>query len=473
MTRSSCAAASRCSRANVKTQPYPGFPTDMQPQIAVVLSLAQGTSLVTEGVYGASRFKYLDELRRMGAHIQVDGRVAVIEGVEQLEGAPVHACDLRAGAALVIAGLAARGHHRARAEIQFIERGYEDLVGKLRAVGADIQHGGRARRSGRERGTDQLKHSEEIPASAAYGGRWFCLWRRAFLKGQQRDYSTYSGQRLRGQLPLVIDAEGTRILVDAGISARRIKTSARAARHWLSRRSTAILITHEHSGPHLRPADARQAPPDSASTPPPPPRASSPGASRGSGRLLREVQRLTPFTVGAARITPFETSHDAAGSIDYRIDAAGGSVGILTDTGLITDEAADVLAGAALLSAREQPRRGMSALRALPLFAQAADSRPAGAPVERCRGGLRRAAWRRLGTREIVLAHLSRENNTPAMALERVGRALSGTGVRLSAAPRRELGGPYIVEVSNAKGQHPLCGETEGEVLPRCSGGIQ
>ena len=128
----------RLRRANVKTLPYPGFPTDMQPQIAVVLSLAQGTSLVTEGVYGASRFKYLDELRRMGAHIQVDGRVAVIEGVEHLEGAPVHACDLRAGAALVIAGLAARGTTEI-SQIQFIERGYEDLVGKLRAVGADIQ----------------------------------------------------------------------------------------------------------------------------------------------------------------------------------------------------------------------------------------------------------------------------------------------------------------------------------------------
>ena len=89
-------------------------------------------------VYGASRFKYLDELRRMGAHIQVDGRVAVIEGIEHLEGAPVHACDLRAGAALVIAGLAARGTTEI-SQIQFIERGYEDLVGKLRAVGADIQ----------------------------------------------------------------------------------------------------------------------------------------------------------------------------------------------------------------------------------------------------------------------------------------------------------------------------------------------
>ena len=124
-------------RTNVKTQPYPGFPTDMQPQIAVVLSLAQGTCLVTEGVYGANRFKYMDELRRMGAQVQVDGRVAVIEGVDHLNGAPVQACDLRAGAALVIAGLAAQGVTQL-SQVQFIERGYEDLVGKLRAVGADI-----------------------------------------------------------------------------------------------------------------------------------------------------------------------------------------------------------------------------------------------------------------------------------------------------------------------------------------------
>ena len=125
-------------KTNVKTLPYPGFPTDMQPQIAVVLSLAQGTSLVTEGVYGANRFKYMDELRRMGGQVQVDGRVAVIEGVEYLTGAPVQACDLRAGAALVIAGLAARGVTEL-SQVQFIERGYEDLVGKLRSVGADIR----------------------------------------------------------------------------------------------------------------------------------------------------------------------------------------------------------------------------------------------------------------------------------------------------------------------------------------------
>ena len=124
-------------KANVKTLPYPGFPTDLQPQITAVLALAEGTSLVTEGVYGANRFKYVDELKRLGAHIQVDGKVAVVEGVHQLVGAPIQACDLRAGAALVIAGLAAQGKTEL-SHIQYIERGYEDLVGKLRAVGADI-----------------------------------------------------------------------------------------------------------------------------------------------------------------------------------------------------------------------------------------------------------------------------------------------------------------------------------------------
>ena len=124
-------------KTNVKTLPYPGFPTDMQPQITAVLALAQGTSLVTEGVYGANRFKYVDELKRLGAHIQVDGKVAVVEGVPQLVGAPIQACDLRAGAALVIAGLAAQGTTEL-SHINYIERGYEDLVGKLRAVGADI-----------------------------------------------------------------------------------------------------------------------------------------------------------------------------------------------------------------------------------------------------------------------------------------------------------------------------------------------
>jgi UDP-N-acetylglucosamine 1-carboxyvinyltransferase len=124
-------------RVNVKTMPYPGFPTDMQPQIAAVLCVAQGTSVLTEGVWD-NRYRYVDEFRRMGAHIQVDGKVAVIEGVDHLTGAPVHACDLRAGAAMIIAGLAAQGVTEIDG-IHHIERGYETIVEKLAAVGADIQ----------------------------------------------------------------------------------------------------------------------------------------------------------------------------------------------------------------------------------------------------------------------------------------------------------------------------------------------
>ena len=125
------------SRTNIKTMPYPGFPTDMQSQIGAVLCLAQGTSVITEGVWD-NRYRYVDELRRMGARIQVDGKVAVIEGVEQLTGAPVNACDLRAGAAMVIAGLAAEGVTEVDS-IHHIERGYENLVEKLIGVGADIR----------------------------------------------------------------------------------------------------------------------------------------------------------------------------------------------------------------------------------------------------------------------------------------------------------------------------------------------
>jgi len=125
------------TRANVKTMPYPGFPTDMQPQIAVALCFAQGTSVLTEGVWD-NRYRYVDELRRLGAQIQVDGKIAIIEGVDRLTGAPVQACDLRAGAAMVIAGLAAHGVTEVN-QVYHIERGYEDLVGKLSRIGADIQ----------------------------------------------------------------------------------------------------------------------------------------------------------------------------------------------------------------------------------------------------------------------------------------------------------------------------------------------
>ena len=129
--------ASTLRRANVKTLPYPGFPTDMQPQIGTLLCLAKGTSVITEGIYD-NRFKYVNELRKMGAEITVDGRVAVIEGSAKLTGAVVQACDLRAGAAMVIAGLCASGTTVVE-DIHFIERGYENFVGKLRALGADIE----------------------------------------------------------------------------------------------------------------------------------------------------------------------------------------------------------------------------------------------------------------------------------------------------------------------------------------------
>ena len=125
------------TRTNIKTLPYPGFPTDMQPQIAVALCLAEGTSVVTEGVWD-NRYRYVDEIRRMGAKIQVDGKIAVIEGVDKLTGAAVQACDLRAGAAMVIAGLAADGITEVDC-IHYIERGYEDIVRKLSGIGADIR----------------------------------------------------------------------------------------------------------------------------------------------------------------------------------------------------------------------------------------------------------------------------------------------------------------------------------------------
>ncbi len=122
---------------NIKTMPHPGFPTDMQPQIGVLLSMAEGTSIITEGIW-ENRFRYVDELRRMGAQVQVDGKTAVFQGVPELIAAPVKAMDLRAGAAMVIAGLVANGITEVE-DIGYIERGYEDIVEKLTGLGADIR----------------------------------------------------------------------------------------------------------------------------------------------------------------------------------------------------------------------------------------------------------------------------------------------------------------------------------------------
>lgn len=125
------------NRVNVKTMPYPGFPTDMQPQMGLLLSLANGVSCLSEGVYD-NRFRYFEELKRMGASVKVDGRTAIIDGVEKLSPATIKAVDLRAGAAMVLAGLSASGTTYIE-DIHHIERGYDDICGKLRMVGADIK----------------------------------------------------------------------------------------------------------------------------------------------------------------------------------------------------------------------------------------------------------------------------------------------------------------------------------------------
>lgn len=130
-------ASKRLMRTHVNTQPYPGYPTDMQPQIAVVLALANGTSIVTESIF-ENRFKYVDELSRMGANIKVEGNTAIIDGVEGFTGARISSPDLRAGAALVVAGLAAEGITIVD-DIVYIQRGYEDFEQKLQSLGAEIE----------------------------------------------------------------------------------------------------------------------------------------------------------------------------------------------------------------------------------------------------------------------------------------------------------------------------------------------
>ena len=125
-------------KSTVKTQPYPGFPTDMQAQVCVCMALAKGISRLTESVYETRFFGYCTELESMGANIKISAKTAVVQGVDTLTGATVFAHDLRAGAALVIAGLSAQGTTVVE-DIHYVERGYEDLIGKLTALGADIR----------------------------------------------------------------------------------------------------------------------------------------------------------------------------------------------------------------------------------------------------------------------------------------------------------------------------------------------
>ena len=129
-------AKDRLTHTHVKTLPYPGFPTDMQPQITTLLAMASGTSVVTESIF-ENRFKFTDELAKMGASIKVEGNNAIIDGVDKLSGAKLSSPDLRAGAALVIAGLCSEDVSEVD-QIEFIERGYEHFEEKLRELGADI-----------------------------------------------------------------------------------------------------------------------------------------------------------------------------------------------------------------------------------------------------------------------------------------------------------------------------------------------
>lgn len=126
----------RTNKANIRTSPYPGFPTDLQPQMGVVLALSNGTSIINESIW-ESRFQYTDELNKMGAKITAQGKSAVFEGVQSLYGAPVYATDLRAGAALIIAGIAANGVTEIY-NLEHIDRGYENIEEKFRNIGADI-----------------------------------------------------------------------------------------------------------------------------------------------------------------------------------------------------------------------------------------------------------------------------------------------------------------------------------------------
>ena len=132
-------ASGKLKSVDIKTLPYPGFPTDMQAQMAALMSNTDGTSIVVETIF-ENRFLYVNELARMGANIKIDGRSAIVEGVRSMSGAPVNATDLRAGAALILAGLAAKGDTEI-GSIEHIDRGYDHIVEKLKRIGAKIDRG--------------------------------------------------------------------------------------------------------------------------------------------------------------------------------------------------------------------------------------------------------------------------------------------------------------------------------------------
>ena len=249
---------------------------------------------------------------------------------------------------------------------------------------------------------------------------------------------------------LLVSCGGTHLLVDAGISLRRI-TTALATLGLQMADIGGILLTHAHTD-HvcaLNTLTRRHATPLYAS---------AGTASQIAERCITAVPQLRTvrhgerFAVGTIRVTPFPTAHDAWGSTDYRLDTEAGSIGVLTDTGYVTDEAFDTLRGVELLvlesnhdieTLRSGPYPYYLKERILGAYGHLSNDDAARFTVEMAR----------CGTREIILAHLSRENNTPAMALHTVERALSANGLapRLSAAPRKELSRAYEVEVSTCR----------------------
>ena len=246
---------------------------------------------------------------------------------------------------------------------------------------------------------------------------------------------------------LLVCSGDTHLLVDAGISLRRI-TAALALLGLQMADMDGILLTHAHTD-HvcaLNTLTRHHRTPLYAS----PGTAAQVCEKCGAAQYqMRTVRPGEPFSVGDITVTAFPTSHDAWGSMDYRLDTASGSIGVLTDTGYITDEAFDALRGVELLVL--ESNHDIETLRSGP-YPYYLKERILGAygHLSNEDAGRFAAEMARHGTKEIVLAHLSRENNTPAMALQTVQRYLDAHGldVRLSAAPRKELSRAYEVEVS-------------------------
>ena len=228
----------RLTKVNIKTLPYPGFPTDLQPPAAILLLRADGISTITEGIF-ENRFQYIEELKRMGANIRVEGRMAVIEGGSKLTGAPIKATDLRAGAACVIAGLIAEEETEI-SNVHYIDRGYENMVEKLRRLGADIKRiSGSPVKS--EPRLEKLKHLKEASSPCDH------IRQYAQNAGQghkhDKDLQPFSGSS--GNC-IFVSYNETAILIDAGVSGRRTEIALEGIGESFEK-IAGIFITHEHS----------------------------------------------------------------------------------------------------------------------------------------------------------------------------------------------------------------------------------